>query len=277
MAPQPSGAFAWVQAAAGPALVCAPLQRTAAHIFTTRPWRLGSPAPDRTEDGWAEVADALSVDPLHLVRVHQVHGASVVVAASGRGTRLSPADIIVTRDTAAAIAVQAADCVPLLMADRRIGVVAAAHAGWRGLAARVPQVAIQALTREFGSRPADMVVAVGPSIGACCYEVGVEVRDAFTRAGFGRAEQTRWFFDDPQPTEANPSMPTLSKTRRADHRFMDSWAIARRQLELAGVPAEQIHVAELCTASHPDMLCSYRRDGKAAGRIAGAIMMNANR
>lgn len=277
MAPQPSGGFAWVQAAAGPALVCTPLQRAAPHIFTTRAWRLGSTATDAREDGWADVCHALSIDPINLVRVHQVHGTAVVVAASGGGARPAPADIIVTGDAATALAVQAADCVPMLIADRRIGVVAAAHAGWRGLAERVPQVAVQALTRKFGSRPADMMVAVGPSIGACCYEVGVDVRDAFTRAGFGNAEQTRWFFDDPQPTAANPSIPTLSKTRRSSHWFMDGWAVARHELELAGVPADQIHVAGLCTASHPDVLCSYRRDGKAAGRIAGAIAMNAER
>jgi polyphenol oxidase len=271
MPPQPSDQFAWVQAAVGPALVCGPLHAVARHIFTTRAWRLGSVATESRENGWSEVSAAMAVGPLNLVRVHQVHGAAIVVARSGDGAIRPPADIMITSDAAAALAVQAADCVPLLIADRRTGVVAAAHAGWRGLAARVPQVAVQALTREFGSVPADMVVAVGPSIGACCYEVGVDVRDAFARAGYRDADLARWFFEHPQPTAANASMPTLSNTRRADHWFMDAWRIARHQLELAGVPFDQIHVAALCTASHPDMLCSYRRDGTGAGRIAGAI------
>lgn len=275
MTPQPSGGFAWVQAAAGPALVCGPLRSVALHIFTTRAWRLGSAAAENREDAWADVSTAMAVDPLNLVRVHQVHGAAVVVARSGNGALRAPADIMISSDAATALAVQAADCVPLLIADRRIGVVAAAHAGWRGLAARVPQVAVQALTREFGSVPADMVAAVGPSIGPCCYEVGADVRDAFTRAGEPDADLARWFFEHPQPTAANPSMPTLSTMRRADHWFMDPWRIARHQLETAGVPADQIHVAALCTASHSASFSSYRRDGARAGRLAGVIRRRA--
>jgi hypothetical protein len=181
------------------------------------------------------------------------------------------ADIIITDDPAAALAVQAADCVPLLMADRRIGGVAAAHAGWRGLAARVPGVTVEALSREFGSRPADLVVAVGPSIGACCYEVGANVRQHFETAQFPDADLARWFHTDPQPTAANPSLPNLLAARRAGHWYFDCWAAIRDGLATAGVPADQIFVAELCTASHPAALCSYRRDGAPAGRMVGAI------
>ncbi len=158
-----------------------------------------------------------------------------------------------------------------LMADTRTGAVAAAHAGWRGLAARVPQIAVDALTRQFGSAPADLIVAVGPSIGACCYEVGADVRDAFVQAGFEEGHVRRWFFDRPQPTAMNPSIPALSSTRRAQHWFLDGWRSARDQLHAAGVPDQQIHIAALCTASHQEILCSYRRDGKGAGRMAAAI------
>ena len=262
MLPKPNDGFAWVQAPAGPALVCRALQPFADHLFTTRGWALGfapGPAPG---SAWDEVARALAVAPSNLVRAHQVHGASVLVrraseVAPGAGTPHDrpDADILVSDDRRLALAIQTADCVPLLMADRRTGAVAAVHAGWRGLAARVPVVAVEALTREFGSRPADLVVAIGPSISAALYEVGVDVRERFAASGCSVVQVATWFADADRPS----------------HWHFDGWRSGRDLLEAAGVPAGQIHVAGLCTARHPDLLCSYRRDGMGAGRVAGAI------
>jgi YfiH family protein len=271
--PQPSEAFSWVQAAAGPALVCRPLEPFAFHLYTTRHWALGVRTAGGECDGWAQVADELELESARLVRVRQVHGASVVVAreaGSDRGAA-DEADIIVTGAPGLGLAVQAADCVPLLIADERTTAVAAAHAGWRGLAAGVPSATVTALGREFGSRPSDLIAAIGPSIGACCYEVGTEVRDRFEAAGFGRGRIAHWFRAEPRPSSRNLSMPDLPLPLRASHWFFDGWSAARDQLEEAGVPAARIFVAELCTASHPDTMCSYRREGSAAGRMAGAI------
>ena len=260
-----------MQAPGGPALRCGALLPLADHLFTTRPWRLGSITTGGSDEGWAEVADAMHVDTTHLARLHQVHGAAVVVAIAGRPGALPPADIHLTRETDLALAVQTADCLPILIVDARTRAVAAAHAGWRGLAARVPEVVVGALAQQYGSRPADLVVAIGPSIGACCYEVGLDVRDAIARAGFDDRELASCFFAHPQPTARNPSMLSLSRTRRADHWFFDGLLIACRQLERAGVPQDRIYTSGLCTASHPDLFCSYRRDGSPAGRMAAAI------
>src|SRR4029078_13150461 len=87
-----------------------------------------------------------------------------------------------SNDPLVAIAIQTADCVPLLLADSRSGAVAAAHAGWRGLAAGVPAAAVSALARAFDARPADLVAAVGPSIAAPSYAVGPDVAERFTAA-----------------------------------------------------------------------------------------------
>jgi Multi-copper polyphenol oxidoreductase laccase len=208
MFPQPSHGFEWVQAAGAPALRSAALAPLADHLFTTRPWRLGS-ASGSVDAGWADVAAAMDVNAAQLARLHQVHGAAVVTAAPGMGGALPSADIHLTRDAHLALAVQTADCLPILLADPTTGAVAAAHAGWRGLAARVPEVVVGAMERQFGCRASDLIVAIGPAIGACCYEVGGDVRDAIARAGFGDRDLARCFFDRPQATAINPSMPGL--------------------------------------------------------------------
>ena len=261
MLPNVREGFEWMPTTAGPALVCRALRPFAEHLFTTREWTLGSapgPGPDLA---WAEVAGALGVDPARLVRTHQVHGASVAVCARrvvrDAATPVVPpeADILVSDDDRLALAVYTADCVPILLADRRTGAVGAAHAGWRGLAAQVPAVAVAALTREFGTRPADLVAAIGPAISAARYEVGAEVRERFAASGCSSDLLARWF----------------AAADRSGHWWFDGWQSARDQLEAAGVPAAHIYTAGLCTASHPDLCCSYRRDGKGAGRLAGAI------
>jgi YfiH family protein len=258
-------------------LVCRALERAAPHLFTTRQWPLGSPAPgtapfddDDDDREWHDVARAMEVDVSRLVRLRQVHGAAFLVAREPPAT-IPEADIVVSNTPGLALAVQAADCVPLLVADRRTGAVAAAHAGWRGLSARVPGASVAALVREFGCQKKDLVAAVGPSIGACCYEVGADVLQRFVRSGFTRNQLERWFLEQPIPNGRNRSMPTIPPVPRDGHWFFDGWASARDQLEAAGISPDQIFVAGLCTASHPECLCSYRRDGSPAGRMAAAI------
>jgi polyphenol oxidase len=257
MLPQPRAGFRWVETAAGPSLVCEPLEFIAQHLFTTRTWMLASTTDGDRTSGWRQVAEEAGVDEAHLVRARQVHGASVVIRGRGAdagGRDLPEADILISDDPDAALAIQTADCVPLLIADPAHGAVAAAHAGWRGLAARVPERVVQAMTREFGCRPADLIAAIGPSISGPRYEVGYEVWKRFEDAGFPAAQVTRWFVEG-----------------RPEHAYFDGWQSASDQLEAAGVPSIQIHVAGLCTSTYPDVFCSYRRDGTGAGRLAAVI------
>jgi hypothetical protein len=259
MKPQPSGRFEWVQAAGGPALVCGALRPFADHVFTTRAWALGSHPRTQDED-WQPVATGLGVEPARLARMHQVHGAAVVVrrvadAPRLAGESLPDADILTSDDPSLALAVQTADCVPVLIADRVTGAVAAAHAGWRGLAARVPGVTVAALARELGSAPADLIAAIGPCISVERYEVGRDVRTRFLAAGFPAEAMARWFRPGARP----------------EHWLFDGTRSVRDQLEAAGLQAGSIHSSGLCTATYPDLLCSYRRDGAGAGRLAAAI------
>jgi hypothetical protein len=268
--PQPNEPFAWTQAEGLPALVCRPLADVAPHLFTTRGWPPGAAAGAVDDATWGSVARGIGVDASHLVRARQVHGTKVIVAKEAGGD-LGEADIILSKEPALAVAVQSADCVPILIADRRTGAVAAAHAGWRGLSVRVPGTTVAAMTREFGAQRKDLVAAIGPAIGACCYEVGRDVLDRFIRTGFTGDQIERWFLPRPAADARNPPMASVPKEPRAERWYFDAWASAREQLRMVGIPEAQIFTAELCTASHPGWLCSYRRDGAPAGRLAAVI------
>jgi YfiH family protein len=271
--PSPPDSFAWTDHAGRPALVCTPLAEVATHFLTTRSWPLGTRRDESTGvDPWRDVADAAGVDIGRLIRVRQVHGIAV---ASGLPLPAGPfpaADIVIARDSTVACAVQTADCVPLLIADRKTGAVAAVHCGWRGIALNAAAAAVAALSRGWGSAPGDLVAALGPSIGACCYEVGLEVRQHFADQGASEDALARWFLAGPASSGRNRSMPAVSsrQTGRPGHWFFDGWRAVAEQLQSAGVSKADIFAAELCTASH-DVFCSYRRDGEAAGRLAAVI------
>lgn len=254
--------FRWTPEPWGPALVCDPLAAVAPHLFTTRALTLRvGPAAGRADDeGWGRLAASMAVDEPHLLRLRQVHGREVVTLR--RGGALPPvepapeADALVTDEPGAALVIRGADCVPVLLADRRTGAVGAAHAGWRGAALGTAVAAVGAMRAAFGTHPGDLVAVLGPSIGPCCYQVGERLLEAFTAAGHDPAAVDRWF------------------TRREDVR-LDLWTAHVDQLTTAGVPPTQIHVSGLCTACHLAQCFSYRREGDGTGRLAGVIRARA--
>lgn len=258
--------FEWVREEWGVGLRSRSMAGVARHLFTSRQLRLRGPAADERRE-WAAVARSVGVEADRLVRLRQVHGRDVVAVRrpDGRRDRDQPAptgDILVSDDPDVAIAIQVADCIPLLLADPRTGVAAAAHAGWRGIAGGVPQVAIQALADRFGARRGALVAAAGPSIGPCCYEVGPEVRMAFDAAGYGKFT-ARWF-DRSGHSE-------LGRRPRLGHLMLDLWQALEDQLVDAGLALTNIHVSRFCTACHPAECWSYRRDGPGTSRLAGVI------
>ena len=259
--PPVADTFHWTSEPWGAALRCIPLEAVAPHLFTTRQLRLSSHADVR------RLTESIGGREIEMVK--QVHGRGVVVVRRGdeRPRRPAEADALVSDDPHVAVAVRAADCVPLLMADRSRGIVAAVHAGWRGTAAGVAPAALAALTREFGTNPQDVVAAVGPAIGPCCYEVGSELVDAFAAAGHPPHLIDRWFVAPPPPRGSFAApQPRL---------HLDVVGSNRDQLILAGVGEANIHVAGLCTAMHLDVLTSYRVEKENAGRIAGVIRSRA--
>lgn len=255
--------FVWFDASWGPALRCTPLHAIAPHVFTTRHLALSS------HEDWSRVAEAVGAKDVQTLT--QVHGRDVCVVRSHHGLHHAEArpeaDVLVSNDPTMAIAVRAADCVPVLIADPTTGSVAAAHAGWRGTAAGAATAAVEALEREFGARPADLVAAIGPSIGPCCYEVGTELVDAFAAAGHARHLVDRWF-PAPPPGRDAYARGTL---------HLDTWGANRDQLILAGLVEQNIHTCGLCTADNLELFPSYRAEKERAGRLAGVIRSRSRR
>ncbi|MDR5684331.1 MAG: peptidoglycan editing factor PgeF [Armatimonadota bacterium] len=216
------------------------------HAFTTRRGDGDDPLADPARR--RRVLRGLGFAPERVVQIMQVHGAAVVEArAADAGSKLGPADAVVTAEADVPLSVHTADCVPLLLVDPNAGVVGAVHAGWRGLGAGVVGAAVGAMERR-GARASRVVCAIGPSIGPCCYEV-----DAPVRRALGAWAHALW-------------------PGRAGHWMADLRAVAVAQLRQAGVPAERIAVCPACTACHPEWFFSYRRDGR-TGRMEALIAL----
>jgi YfiH family protein len=269
-------AFEWAPYPWGPALRCRALADVADHCFTTRAPDLGA-GPLSPGDGWHRVALAMGVPPHAVVRLHQVHGTRVV--SLGRHHAFPPeapewnrGDIAVGDHPGVALCVKVADCVPVLLADARTGAVAAVHAGWRGTAAGAVRSAVEALAARFGSAPGELVAAIGPSIGPCCYRVGQDVRAAFEQARRWNGSPEAWFSPHPraEPRHGVPGTDPAA-SGRGPALFLDTWAANADQLRDAGIPVSQIYVARACTSCHRETFHSYRVDGERAGRMIGII------
>ena len=179
-----------------------------------------------------------------LLLLRQVHG-TTVVEAPWEGT--PEGDASVALRTGLLLGIETADCLPVLLVDPRRRSVAAVHAGWRGTAAGIGGRAVEALVAA-GSRPEDLLAALGPGIGPCCYEVGDELFPHF-------GEEGRDLFR-PGP-------------RGRPH--LDVRAANVRQLLGAGVRPEKIHHVDECTACRPELYHSYRRDGPGGGRMISFV------
>jgi YfiH family protein len=205
------------------------------------------------------VASYLELPGDALVGLKQVHGCRTLrVQGSGdRAVAREPADAAIADADDVGLVIKTADCVPILLADRLGRGVGAVHAGWRGTALWLAGSTAEALAGACGGCAEELVAAIGPSIGACCYEVGPEVRETFEAQA-------------PSPA-AGSAIARWLTAGAGDRLRLDLWEANRDQLIAAGVPASSIHVARLCTACHLDRFFSYRREGTRAGRLLAAI------
>ena len=214
---------------------------------------------------------AISPSDLTLVPLRQFHS-SVVQFFAGAPVESLKGDASFTNTPGLLLAVQTADCVPILLVDRKKRAVAAIHAGWRGTLARLAEKTVGEMRIRFGSNPADILAALGPAIGGCCYEVGTELVNEFT-SQFADAEE---YFDEPRTgEEPNPlqwlnMMPPGHQPRPQSVR-LDLRKANRAQFLAAGLRHANIFVSDLCTACHSDLFFSYRKEGEISGRLLSAV------
>ena len=222
------------------------------------------------------LAEAVTGDPATpIVTLRQIHSSVVVLAGSDPGSMVCKGDGLMTDHPGLLLGIQTADCVPVLVADRRRKVVAAFHAGWRGTVRRIVESGIGRMRLEFGCRPEDLTAAIGPSIGPCCYAVGEEVLAEF-ESQFGYARELFHEVYDTDPVRQK--YPMLFLTQRAPGHspigpslHLDVAEANRRQLLAAGLKASAIHSVGGCTNCQRELFFSHRGSHGHCGRMMSVI------
>ncbi|MGA7293873.1 MAG: peptidoglycan editing factor PgeF [Terriglobales bacterium] len=208
-----------------------------------------------------------------LVSLRQIHS-DLIHRVDGVPEHPLVGDGLVTDTPELVVAVQAADCLPVIVADRKRRAVGVFHAGWRGTVKRIVEKGVGEMRKQFGSDPRDMVAAIGPGVQGCCYEVGEEVRTTF-EAQFGYASEL--FREVKESDPVREKYPLLFLTARAPGHselpvklFLDLVEANRRQLVDAGLAAKNIDEVGPCTACHAELLFSYRAEKGVTGRMMAA-------
>jgi polyphenol oxidase len=212
-----------------------------------------------------------------LLSLRQFHSNRIVHTVSADATRNQPhkADGQITGESGFLLAIQTADCIPVLIADRKRRAVAAFHAGWRGTLKRIVETGVGQMRLDFGTHPEDLVAAIGPGIGLCCYAVGQEVLSEFdSQFSYSRDLFREVYDSDP----VRRKYPMLFLTQRAPGHssigpslHVDLIEANRRQLLSAGLAPESIQIVGCCTQCHPDLFFSHRGSHGHAGRMMAAI------
>ena len=182
-------------------------------------------------------------------------------------------DGLLTATPGLLLAIQTADCLPVILVDTKHRAIGVFHAGWRGTVRRIVEKGVGEMFRCFGSRARDLTAAIGPGIQGCCYEVGEEVRTKF-ESQFTYA--ARLFHEVKESDPVREKYPLLFLTARAPGHsdlpkkiFLDLVEANRQQLLAAGVPKKNIEASPLCTNCHPGLLFSYRAEKGKTGRMMG--------
>lgn len=202
-----------------------------------------------------KVAAAFHYDPSKVTTCAQVHGNKVVEVteslvgkgAFDYGDTIKETDGLITTLPKVPLMLFFADCVPVMLVDTKGQGFALVHAGWRGAVSNIAAKAVEMLEEKYGAKPENIIAAIGPSIGPCCYEV----------------DKTVWN----QALDYHSCFTPVSP----EHWLLNLWQVNRLQLERMGIPSENILCAEYCTKDHMDKYFSYRGEHGRTGRLAALI------
>jgi YfiH family protein len=255
------------------------------HAFSTRPGgisRLGKEdvlnlgfsdwdSRENVQENRRRFQNAAGARDLPLVTLKQFHS-DVIHVFDDAPTDPCRGDASTTNRPNLLLAVQTADCVPVLLIDPQKRAIAAIHAGWRGTLTRIVAKTIGKMQMHFGTSPTDLLAAVGPAIGGCCYEVGTEVAAQFLSQFPDAPDYFDEFRtgDEPNPIQWLNMMPPGHQPPPQGV-LLDLRKANRSQLLAAGLRPQNIHVSDLCTACRPDLLFSYRKEGPTSGRLMSVI------
>ncbi len=212
--------------------------------------------------------------PCPLITLRQIHS-DIIHCVSDLGSNEPAGDGMVSQTPRLLLGVQSADCLPVILADKKRKAVGIFHAGWRGTLKRIVEKGAGEMRRWFGTLPRDIRAAIGPGIHGCCYEVGPDIRESFeSQFEYG----PRLFREIEESDPVREKYPMLFLTARAPGHselpkkiFLDLPEANRLQLLAIGVPAKNISVSALCTACNPDSLFSYRAEKGFTGRMIGVV------
>ncbi|MBO4432036.1 MAG: peptidoglycan editing factor PgeF [Clostridia bacterium] len=243
------------------------------HIFSTReggvsPGARGSmnlsfrngDSRENVEENYRRICKIAGIDVSHLVLTRQTHTNNVItVGTEHRGTgygkpEFSDVDGLITDTPGVALVTQFADCVPLLFYDPVARVIANSHSGWRGTVQKIGAVTVRKMVNGFGSRPENIIAAIGPAICKDCYEVDTRVFLAFKEAGFNLSS-----IFTPKPD--------------GEHYLLDLIKANKEILLDAGIRPENLDIADLCTAENSSLLHSHRATAGKRGNLAAIIEM----
>jgi polyphenol oxidase len=209
-----------------------------------------------------------------LVTPRQIHSDAILFVEAHSKSQLV-GDGLITSTPGLLLAIQTADCLPIVLVDPKRRAVGVFHAGWRGTLKRIVEKGVGEMRRRFGTRPGDLRAAIGPGIHGCCYQVGKEVRDQF-ESQFGYA--AKLFREAEERDPVREKYPMLFLTARPPGHselpkkiFLDLVEANRQQLSAAGVPARSIEASPLCTNCRTDLLFSYRAEKGKTGRMMAVV------
>jgi hypothetical protein len=206
---------------------------------------------------WGRLAGAFNISLEQFLVVNQVHKDDIFIVKPYGGYFSSRAeldyDAIMTDRVDLAICVKTADCVPVFIVDRVKKVIAAVHAGWRGSALGISAKAVRTLMENYGSQPQDILAAIGPSIGQCCYQVDAAVSDNFLQ----QEDNEKFLF----------------AAKKSGKWLLDLACANRRQIINCGIPEENIDLSDLCTVCNQDKFFSHRGSGGVTGRQINFMMI----